>query len=166
MMGVSGSGKTTVAEQLAERHGWTYLEGDDLHPKSNVEKMASGHPLTDEDRWPWLDRIGGWIDSYREDRNASPAVITCSALRRVYRDRIGAGRGGVVFCHLRVPKAQLEDRMEHRQGHYMPASLLQSQLDTLEDLGPDESGFVVEAGGDPEDVYADVERALSERGLV
>ena len=158
VMGVSGSGKTTVAQGIAQEFGWTYIEGDDLHPQANVSKMASGHPLTDEDRWPWLERIGEVIDTHIRDGRS--AVITCSALKRIYRDVLRAGRDQVTFCHVDVPRAELERRVATRQGHYMPASLLDSQLATLEPLQSDEPGVVVPAVGEPSVVAAAVKEAL------
>ncbi len=158
VMGVSGSGKTTLGKAIAERLHWRFQEGDDLHPRANVEKMSRGEPLTDEDRWPWLDAIGEWLDE--RARAGENAVLTCSALRRSYRDRIRAGRPGVRFCHVVASPETLRDRLEHRSGHYMPASLLPSQLATLEPLGDDEPGVVVEAAGEPSDVLAEALRAL------
>ncbi len=159
-MGVSGSGKTTLAERLARHLHWTFQEGDELHPRANVEKMSRGEPLTDDDRWPWLDAIGRWLD----ERAAAgeSAVITCSALRRVYRDRLRAGRPGVCFCHVVAAADTIGERLEHRRGHYMPASLLPSQLATLEPLENDEPGVTVTAAGDPEEVLAE---ALARLGL-
>ncbi|NAZ76860.1 AAA family ATPase [Kineococcus sp. T13] len=156
--GVSGSGKTTVATQVAERLGWKCSEGDDFHPQANVEKMRAGHPLADEDRWPWLSDIAAWIG----DREAlgEDVVITCSALKRAYRDLLSDGHPSVVFCQLVVPTEALEERMAHRRGHYMPASLLHSQLETLQDLQPDERGFQVRVEGGQEKVLADVLRHL------
>ena len=136
VMGVSGSGKSTVARALAERLGCELLEGDDLHPPANVAAMAAGRPLTDADRRPWLDAIGSWMD--RRAAEGVGAVVTCSALRRSYRDRLRHGRPHVTFCHLTVDPAVLERRMTSRSGHFMPASLLPSQLATLEPLGPDQ----------------------------
>jgi gluconokinase len=159
-MGVSGSGKTTLAEGIARRLHWTFQEGDELHPRANVEKMSRGEPLTDDDRWPWLDAIGRWLD----ERVAAgeSAVITCSALRRVYRDRLRRGRPEVVFCHVVASADTIGERLEHRRGHYMPASLLPSQLATLEPLEPDEPGVTVTADGDPGEVLAE---ALERLGL-
>jgi gluconokinase len=158
VMGVSGSGKTTLGQGLAERLGWRFQEGDELHPRANVEKMSRGEPLTDEDRWPWLDAIGEWLDERaRADENA---VLTCSALRRVYRDRLRSGRPGLRFCHVDVAEEVLRERLEERRGHYMPASLLPSQLATLEPLADDEPGVVVSAVGDPDDVLAEALEAL------
>jgi gluconokinase len=158
VMGVSGSGKTTLGEGIAQRLHWRFQEGDDLHPRANVEKMSRGEPLTDADRWPWLDAIGRWLDERAEA--GENAVLTCSALRRPYRDRIREGRPGVRFCHVVASDETLRERLEHRQGHYMPASLLPSQLATLEPLAEDEPGFVVEAAGEPSDVLAEALRAL------
>jgi gluconokinase len=158
VMGVSGSGKTTLGEGIAERLHWRFQEGDDLHPRANVEKMSRGDPLSDEDRWPWLDAIGEWLDE--RSRAGENAVITCSALRRAYRDRLRTGRPGLRFCHVDVPEEVLRDRLEHRRGHYMPASLLPSQLATLEPLADDEPGVVVSPEGDPDDVLAEALEAL------
>jgi gluconokinase len=158
VMGVSGSGKTTLGRGIAERLHWRFQEGDDLHPPANVEKMSRGEPLTDEDREPWLDAIGTWLDE-RTLADES-AVLTCSALRRAYRDRIRAGRPGVRFCHVVVSIDTLRERLEHRRGHYMPASLLPSQLATLEPLGQDEPGVAVSAEGDPAAVLAEAVDAL------
>jgi gluconokinase len=154
-MGVSGSGKTTVARGIAEAMGWEFAEGDEFHSEANVAKMASGHPLTDEDRWPWLRSIGEWLSAHESaGRNA---VVTCSALRRVYRDALREGRPDVRFCHVEADAALIKDRLEHRSGHYMPPSLLPSQLATLEPLQPGEPGVAVSVAGTPEEI---VERAL------
>ena len=161
VMGVSGSGKTTVARALAEHLGCELLEGDDLHPVANVDAMAAGTPLTDAERTPWLEAIGRWID-VRAARGVG-AVVTCSALRRSYRDLLRDGRPTVCFCHLSVDPALLERRMAHRSGHFMPASLLPSQLATLEPLAPDEPGITVSAGAPPETVVAEVVRLLGLR---
>jgi gluconokinase len=158
VMGVSGSGKTTLAEGLSQRLHWAFQEGDSLHPAANVEKMSRGEPLTDEDRWPWLDALGGWLDE--RARAGTSAVLTCSALRRSYRDRLRDGRPGVRFCHVVAPADAIRDRVESRRGHYMPASLLPSQLATLESLEPDEPGVTVCAEGDPEAVLDDALRRL------
>lgn len=147
VMGVSGTGKTTLAQNLSRTLGWPMAEGDDLHSDANRAKMAAGIPLTDADRWPWLRRIRAWIDSRLE--SGEPGVITCSALKRSYRDVLRAP--GVVFVHLDGDRAVLADRLGRRRGHYMPPSLLDSQLATLEPLGPDEDGIVVRIGGTPEE---------------
>lgn len=160
VMGVSGSGKTTVAEGIARSLGWTHAEGDDFHSAANKHKMASGTPLTDEDRWPWLRAIGEWMDGeLAEDRSA---VVTCSALRRVYRDLLREGRPTVRFCELDAPQELIAGRLEQRRGHYMPSSLLPSQLATLEPLAPDEPGVRVSVAATPDQIVRD---ALSALGL-
>lgn len=156
VMGVSGTGKSTVAGMLAGRLGWDLEEGDDLHPAANVAKMASGQPLTDEDRWPWLDKIGAWV--HLHTTSGMPGIITCSALRRVYRDRL---RGpGVAFVHLDGSKQVIGERLSKRLDHYMPASLLDSQLATLEPLDPDEYGIVVPLGQKPKDEVLEIMNRL------
>jgi gluconokinase len=158
VMGVSGSGKTTVARGIAEVMGWEFAEGDDFHSAANVAKMAAGHPLTDEDRWPWLRSIGDWLSQH--ERAGRNAVVTCSALRRVYRDLLREGRPDVRFCHVEADAALIKERIEHRTGHYMPPSLLPSQLATLEPLQPDEPGVVVSVQGSPEEIIARTLQAL------
>ena len=154
VMGVSGSGKTTVAQAAATRLGWVFAEGDDFHPAANVEKMRSGHPLTDEDRWPWLHALADWI-SAREAAGEN-AVLTCSALKRVYRDVLDQGHPSVRFVHVTASVETLRRRLEQRRGHYMPASLLDSQLATLEPLQPDEPGFTLPGDADPAQVVTDL----------
>lgn len=145
VMGVSGTGKSTVAGLLAGRLNWDLQEGDDLHPAENVTKMASGIPLTDDDRWPWLDAVAGWIREH--ERAGRAGVITCSALKRSYRDRLRGPH--VVFVHL-VGSAELVGaRLTGRVDHYMPPSLLRSQLDALETPGPDENVLTVDIGHRP-----------------
>jgi len=148
VMGVSGSGKTTVAELIAKRLGWPFMEGDRLHPKANVEKMRQGIPLTDEDRAPWLDRIGEEVKRWAAEGRSG--VMTCSALKRAYRDRIRAARPDVRFVYLKGSLALIEARVTARHHEYMPASLLKSQFDTLEEPAPDEPVVTVDAGGSPE----------------
>jgi gluconokinase len=151
-MGVAGSGKSSVMAALAARLGWPALEGDSLHPPANVAKMAAGLPLTDADRAPWLDAIGRWIDERVAERRSS--LVTCSALRRSYRDALRRGRPSVWFVHLSTAPHVLAARMTRREGHFMPASLLDSQLATLEPLGSDEPGTSIETLAPP-DVLAD-----------
>ena len=141
MMGVSGSGKTTVGGALAKRLGVPFRDADEFHPKANVEKMSAGIPLTDEDRWPWLDAIAAAIRGTPPDRGI---VVSCSALRRVYRDRIirGAERP-VTFVHLAGTKESIAPRMATRTGHFMPLSLLDSQLATLEPPTADEPAITI-----------------------
>ena len=165
LMGVSGSGKSSVLPSLAVRLGAVSLEGDTLHPAVNVAKMASGRPLTDEDREPWLGSIAAWIG--QRERAGETAVVACSALRGRYRDILRDGHPSVVFVHLAVPRPELERRLASRSGHYMPASLLPSQLATLEPLGPDEPGFEVSSSGPAEAVADEVVarlRTTQERG--
>jgi gluconokinase len=139
VMGVSGTGKSTVAGLLAGRLGWELAEGDDLHPPENVAKMASGQPLADEDRWPWLDMVAAWITD--RVRSGKTGVITCSALRRRYRDRL---RGtGVLFVHLHGDKELIAARMAARLDHFMPPGLLDSQFEALERIEPDENAIVL-----------------------
>ena len=149
IMGVSGSGKSSVGAALSRRIGVPYLDGDDFHPPSNIDKMERGIPLTDEDRWPWLDIVA------RELRQRAPVIIGCSALKRAYRDRLRAGAGGtVLFVHLTGPRALIADRMSHRSGHFMPPSLLDSQYAALEQPGPDEQAVDIDIT-DPPEILAD-----------
>ena len=137
VMGVCGSGKTSVGRLIAERMGWVFIEGDDLHPDASRRKMAAGAALTDEDRWPWLDRIAG--EMRRLDSEGGSMVVACSALRRVYRDRLRGCGAQVHFLHLTGDAALIRARMEQRQGHFMPAGLLDSQLAVLEFAGAGET---------------------------
>ena len=146
VMGVSGTGKTTVGEELARRLDVTFIEGDSLHPRSNIAKMSAGQPLDDDDRRPWLETLNRLLTFHHADGDFT--VLTCSALRRAYRDilRQGLPDGSVFFLHLSAPAEVLQTRMERRE-HFMPASLLASQLDTLEPLGSHEPGAVVDVTG-------------------
>jgi gluconokinase len=157
-MGVSGVGKSTVAQGLSAVLGWTHAEGDAFHSAANVAKLASGHPLTDEDRWPWLSAIGTWLDEQIDA--GRPSVVTCSALRRSYRDVLREGRPEVFFLHLVAREGMVADRVSVRTGHYMPASLLHSQYDALEPLEPDEPGVVVSVEGTADEVLQRVMTAL------
>lgn len=132
LMGVAGSGKTSVGLALSDRLGIPYRDGDDLHPAENVAKMRAGVPLTDEDRWPWLDRVAGAL------LRDAPLIVGCSALKRIYRDRLRAGAGAVRFVHLAGSRDLIAARMAARKGHYMPLSLLDSQFAALEPPGPEE----------------------------
>ena len=152
VMGVSGSGKSTVAGILSGQLGWDLQEGDDLHPAANVAKMAAGTPLDDEDRWPWLATVAAWIT----DHTAAglPGIITCSALKRVYRDRLRGEH--VVFVHLRGTRSTIERRLGARLDHYMPSSLLDSQIATLEEPGPDENVLRIDVGRPPAEEAAEI----------
>jgi len=158
IMGVSGVGKSTVAALLAERLGWDFAEGDEMHPRANVAKMAAGHPLDDSDRWPWLATVASWIDDHTSA--GRPGVVTCSALKRSYRDVLRGPH--VVFVHLAGPTALIGSRIAGRQGHFMPPALLDSQLATLEPLGDDEAHIVVDAGND---VALEVEQIIQRLSL-
>jgi gluconokinase len=134
IMGVAGCGKSSVGAGLSARLGVPYRDGDDLHSAEAVEKMRAGVPLTDADRWPWLDRVAGVLSA------EAPVIVGCSALRRAYRDRIRAGAGGLVrFVHLTGAREVIAARMAARTGHYMPTTLLDSQFATLEVPGPEEA---------------------------
>ena len=130
LMGVSGSGKSSVMRKLARGLEWPSAEGDEFHSPDNVEKMRNGVPLTDDDRLPWLEVLAAWIGE--RERDGENAVVTCSALKREYRDRLRRGHPSVWFVHLVAGRSVLAERVDRRRGHYMPASLLTSQLDTLE----------------------------------
>jgi gluconokinase len=141
VMGVSATGKTSVAKQLADELGAEFVEGDDLHPRHNIEKMSAGEPLTDEDRWPWLQAIAELVAV--KDFEGVSTVVTCSALKRSYRDVL-RDAAPTFFVHLHAEFAVLEARMQSRSRHFMPTGLLRSQFDTLEELGDDEAGAVVD----------------------
>ncbi len=143
LMGPAGAGKSTVMAALAERLGWPALEGDELHGPQNVAKLAAGIPLTDADREPWLEAISAWIGDREKERRSS--LTACSALRRRYRDQLRRGHPWIWFVHLDVPRAVLKTRMEGRVGHFMPPAQLDSQLQTLEPLEPDEPGTTLSA---------------------
>ncbi|MDG4864003.1 gluconokinase [Streptomyces sp. T-3] len=158
VMGVAGTGKTTIGPLLAARLGVPYAEGDDFHPEANIAKMSSGTPLTDEDRWPWLDSIGAWA----RGRDGLGGVVSSSALKRGYRDRLRSAAPGLVFVHLTGERSLIEDRMSHRHGHFMPTALLDSQFATLQPLGPDEAGVAVDVSGGPEEIAGRAATALRE----
>jgi gluconokinase len=140
IMGVSGSGKSTVAGMLAGRLGWDLAEGDDMHPPANVAKMAAGHPLDDADRWPWLDQIAVWIREHAEA--GRPGIITCSALKKSYRDVLRGDH--VVFVDLVGTHDQIAARLTARHGHFMPAGMLDSQIETLEPPSAEEDAIRID----------------------
>jgi gluconokinase len=158
MMGVSGSGKSTIADKLAERTGWKYEDGDRFHPPSNVAKMSAGHPLTDEDRWPWLQAIAAEID--RACAAGEHVVIACSALKRVYRDILVHGRNDVRIVYLRGTQALIAERLARRKHHFMPADLLDSQFRTLEPPEASENALTVSIDAPVEAIVDDIVRQL------
>jgi gluconokinase len=154
VMGVSGTGKTTVAEHLVKRLGWPFAEGDTFHPEANVAKMRDGIPLDDADRWPWLQSLADWIG--QREAAGENAVVTSSALKRSYREVLRTGHPSVWFAHVDTSPDVLRERLLQRTGHYMPPSLLNSQLATLERLEPDEPGLTITGEGRPDDVAEEV----------
>jgi len=159
VMGVSGSGKSTIADKLAERLGWTYEDGDKFHPASNVAKMSAGHPLTDEDRWPWLQAIAGEID--RVCKAGQHVVIACSALKRAYRDILVHGRDDVRIVYLKGTPKLIGDRLAQRKGHFMPPGLLASQFKTLEPPDASENPVTVSIDASVETIVDDIVRQLN-----
>ena len=159
VMGVSGSGKSTVGRLLAEKLGSVFIDGDDLHPASNKEKMAAGHPLNDVDRTPWLAIIGDELS--RSVQAGAPAIIACSALKRSYRDLLRGHEPSTIFIHLRGTADLIQHRLDERSHEYMPPTLLTSQLTTLEALGSDEAAIEVDVSLSPEDIVAQVATELS-----
>jgi gluconokinase len=158
VMGVSGSGKSTIGERLAERLAWSYEDGDRFHPAGNVAKMSAGQPLTDDDRWPWLMAIADEID--RVCLAGRHAVIACSALKRTYRDVLMHGRSDVRIVFLDGAPALIADRMARRKGHFMPPGLLDSQFETLERPGPSENPVTVSIDASVDAVVDDIIRQL------
>jgi carbohydrate kinase (thermoresistant glucokinase family) len=161
VMGVSGSGKTTVAVLLAAALGCQFQEGDDLHPDANVEKMHGGTPLTDADRWPWLQRIAEEIDGWRT--RGESGVMTCSALKRTYRDIIVGNRPDVTLVYLKGSHDLIHRRMAARHGHFMPVALLDSQFATLQEPTLDEHPIVVDVGGRPAEIVEEIVHQLEQR---
>lgn len=156
VMGVAGCGKSSVGAAVAEELNACYFDGDDLHPQDNIDKMAAGTPLTDDDRAPWLDKVGQALA-----RAEGATLIGCSALKRAYRDRIRSACPATIFAHLSGSRAVIEARMSKREGHFMPVSLLDSQFATLEPLQPDEVGFAVDIAQDFATVVAQVSMRLA-----
>jgi ribose 5-phosphate isomerase A len=158
IMGVSGSGKSTVAEMLAARLGWPFEEGDTLHPEINIVKMHAGIPLTDADRQPWLERVAAWIDSQRAKKQ--PGIITCSSLKRAYRQFIIGDRPEARLVYLRGGRDLIAEHFAGRQDHFMPASLLRSQIDTLEEPDPSEDPLTIDAAAAPDQIAEEIIRRL------
>jgi gluconokinase len=159
LMGVSGCGKSTVGALLAGRLEWDFEEGDDLHPAANVDKMASGEPLDDEDRWPWLAKVAVWIGEHTDA--GRPGIITCSALKKGYRDVLRGEQ--VVFVYLAGTREQIARRLAARHGHYMPASLLDSQFDALEPPTPEENSITVDIAAS---ASVEADEIMSRLGLI
>jgi len=157
VMGVSGSGKTTVGRRLAGRLGVPYAEADEFHPPANIEKMSAGRPLTDEDRWPWLGAVADWVTERAAQRGG---VVGCSALKRSYRDLLRSAADRVWFLHLDGSRALIADRITGRSGHFMPPALLDSQFADLEPLDPDEPGLILDVAAAPEEIVETAVRAL------
>ena len=158
VMGVSGSGKSTIGEKLAERLGWPFEDGDRFHPASNVAKMSAGHPLTDEDRWPWLQAIADEID--RVCKAGERVVIACSALKRAYRDILVHGRDDVRIVYLDGAQDLIAARLAARKGHFMPPGLLDSQFRTLEPPAENENPVTASIDGTVEAIVDDIVRQL------
>lgn len=156
-MGVSASGKSTVGQLLAQRLGVPYAEADDFHPAANVAKMREGHPLDDEDRRPWLDEIARWL----ADHAGSGGVVSCSALKRHYRDRLASAARHVFFLHLDGSRELIAARITARQGHFMPPGLLDTQSADLEPLGDDEAGAAIPIDGTPQETAALAQDAVT-----
>ncbi|MER1995436.1 MAG: gluconokinase [Arthrobacter sp.] len=158
IMGAAGSGKTTVATTLSEHLGWIAAEADEFHSAANIAGMSAGVPLTDEDRWPWLESIRDWMGA--QAQNGRSTIVACSALKRSYREVLSGAEGRVQFVHLTGAAEVLAERMESRRGHYMPLSLLPSQLQALEPLEPDEDGLTVDFLQPPGRISADILEGL------
>jgi gluconokinase len=159
VMGVSGCGKSTIAAMLAQRMHWIYEDADWFHPRSNIEKMHCGEPLTDEDRWPWLYAIAAWIDATR--RIGNHGVIACSALKRAYRDILVGERRDVRLVFLKGDRDLIARRLAARDGHFMPASLLDSQFKTLEEPRADEHPIVASIAPHPREIVERIAREFA-----
>jgi gluconokinase len=157
VFGVSGAGKTTVGKLLAEELGWRFYEADDFHPRANIEKMHTGRPLTDEDRWPWLERLREQIT--RSLAAKENAVLACSALKRVYRERLRVS-GEVKFVFLRGDYALIAEQLRRRRGHFMNPELLRSQFADLEEPQADEDAITVQVGRTPEELVEEIKAKL------
>ncbi len=160
VIGVSGSGKSTIAKELARRLKLEFLEGDDFHSQEEIAKMASGHALTDQDRWPWLERIHAALESHV--LTGKGTVVACSGLRKVYRQRLIGDIPGARLVYLKGSHDVIAARMHRRKNHFMPASLLDSQFETLEEPGPEENPIIVSVEGNEEDTIAAIEAGLKQ----
>ena len=160
VFGVSGAGKTTIGKLLAEELGWQFYEADDFHPRANIEKMRSGLPLTDEDRWPWLERLREQI--MRSLAAKKNTVLACSALKRVYREHLRVS-GDVKFVFLRGEYALIERQLRRRRGHFMNPALLQSQFADLEEPQPDEDVLTIDLGRSPQQLVDEIKAKLNLR---
>jgi gluconokinase len=158
VMGVSGSGKSTIGTLLARRLGWPFLDADDVHPAANIAKMTAGIPLTDADRQPWLRTVAAWLA--RGQGEGEPGVVACSALKRSYRDLLRRAAPGLRVVYLASDPELLRQRMAHRRGHFFPLALLDTQLRDLEVPGPDEDPIVADAADPPEKIVDSLQRAL------
>ncbi|HET6633362.1 MAG TPA: gluconokinase [Rhodanobacteraceae bacterium] len=158
IMGVSGCGKTSVGRRLAGTLDWPFMEGDELHSPANVAKMAAGIPLEDSDRWPWLHSVAAWLDD--QLAAGEHGVVACSALKRSYRELLCGGRPSLRFVYLCVERAELERRLAQRRGHYMPATLLDSQLATLQEPAEDEPALTIDANGSIDETVVAVLQAV------
>jgi len=161
-MGVSGVGKSSVAAELHRSLGWPFAEGDDFHPASNVAKMRSGIALDDDDRRPWLAAIATWVGA--QELAERDCIVTCSALKSAYREALRVGHPSIWFVHLTAPRDVIASRLDHRVGHFMPPSLIVSQLDQLEVLRSDEPGLNVAATNSPDATAAAIEGLLRSSG--
>ncbi len=161
LMGVSGCGKTTTGTRLSKKLGWPFRDADSFHPAANIEKMSRGIALDDDDRRPWLDAISVWIDERLAQ--GEPGIVSCSALKRAYRRRIVGDRRGVQLVYLRGPMELIGRRLQGRRNHFMPAALLQSQYDALEEPGPGERPIIVSVALTPQRVLATIVEQLGVR---
>jgi len=161
IFGVSGAGKTTVGKLLARELGWSFIEADDFHPVANIEKMRSGHALTDKDRWPWLEQLRQQIE--RSLSTGESSVLACSALKRAYRDRLGVS-DEIKFVFIRGDYALVEKQLRGRPGHFMNAALLQSQFDDLEEPQPHENVLTIELGRTPQEIVEEIKTKLNLTG--
>jgi gluconokinase len=158
LMGVSGSGKSTIGQALADTLGWPFRDADSFHPAANVEKMRRGEPLTDNDRWPWLDAIAAWIAARLRDGKSG--IVSCSALKHVYRRHIIPDSDGVRLVYLKGSFDLIAGRLAARKGHFMPASLLKSQFEALEEPAPDEQALIVPIDPPPANIAAQIVERL------